>query len=470
MTDINIIRNKVQDRFLESIVENKYKGTITASVAIGKSFVAYKFIARCIVDKIVKKRSKWVMYSYTTKQGENLEKERYKYEEIFGKLDIDLIFLCYASKKIIEDVDGVIGDEFDVLGIETIKPFLFYKNKGIPTLMMSGTSQFSVNPISDIKGVRQSNEDTKKGLITDAISKAQLYEIYLPKIILSYSYEDALKDKLVKPLETRIIRHTPDKKNKVIYGSANKPKLTEFEYLTFKKFLSTSPSIPIHYRIQVKKQDLPRFFWRLPSKVDLVKDYLKYLKGNVIIFGQELSLIRQITPYVVTQKNTYNFTVDIKGIFVYYTTKTTKSKKGNTKTYFAMPLKTLKKVKITKEKYDKARALYKEQREEDVVQRFLDGEINYIGSSKAIGRAMNFNKVDHILFISYNSSFANMIQWLGRGSRLEADNLDKVSKLHFVVTETSQFPNKYEPLWFKECQIERDDKGNIINTINLNII
>lgn len=461
-------RKEIQSQAIEAVRKANHKATILAAGGFGKSWIMHRFFLDCEEKGLFNH----VLYSYTEAQGENMAKEFEKYNSIYEPLKGTVTYLCYASMVRDDSFTSVGCDEYDVaLSAKFSKILKFYKDSGKPMLCTSATLTREGNPyIKSSTGVtfRQGEKDMKEGNITENISKAQLFEMVCYPIVFTYGYEQGVKDGILSPIETHIIHHLPDSRNLDIVITKNgyngKPWMgSEHQWLEWHVARSKEFYKNKYWAIQLNKTIIPRFIRNLPSKVDRVKNYLKTLEGQVLIFGVELSLINQITPNVLTSKSSTNFTIRKSGYW-YFT-------RDSKKRYFKQNLKSLLKTHIDKEVYDKAKEFWLNQRldEKELMSLFNNGDINILGSSKKIGRGVTMERVDHIVFVSYHGKYAEVSQKWYRGVRID-ERENKVCKLHFLVTHVPSSPGRFEEKWFKELQLVKDDKGNVIEKINLNVV
>lgn len=99
----------------------------------------------------------------------------------------------------------------------------------------------------------------------------------------------------------------------------------------------------------------------------------------------------------------------------------------------------------------------------DYVVMFNNGEITSIGTVKKLERGITLNGVDNIILVSWHSTATSFLQRLGRGLRPSPGK----EHCNLYLFKTS---NSYEAgRWFEKINKILDDKGNVIEEIDLNI-
>lgn len=451
-------RNKIQQEALESVMDNGGSGTIICTPATGKSWICYKWF-HFLLEGYLKEGDEVACVSITEFQSRNLEEERDKYEKVYGKIPLQIDFVLYASKPD-KKYKAIAFDEFDY-AISPIysKTLLLYKQMGIPMLCMSGTLKYSGNPYSTMElGFTTTQQDylTKNGIITPLISRKQLFDIVCPKIVFTYTFQQAREDGLIVPFKSHQIPHFLGKEK--IIQITKKWIGSEQQMFDWYEKVRKDKQTDRNYKMILNRNIIPVLYWNLPSKVKIIKDYISSLEGPIILFGVRNSLLCQITPYVIESKSSPVFTFNKNGWWTYSKT----GSKGKFK-YTATNCKTLQKHKINKESYDLAKAYWKDNLldSKQLYEDFNKGLINIIGASKSIGRGVTPKRVRHIVVASYSSVLEDIIQKLARGWRLE-ENKDVVH-FHFFITQDAI---GMEKKWFKKMQ-KSTYRGKIINEIKL---
>lgn len=454
-------KNHIQSLALSAwINSNKKKATCKMCQGTGKSALAYKWLYYLLdTGKILKNSETW-MFSLTTFQGENLKKEFEKYDKIKGNenglgrnvfKDFNLIFKCYAGIPqgdpkvcIFDEVDSILSKEY-MKNLE----------KGEYALGLTGTETKNKNVfkenLEDGVEFRQSDLATEKGEVTVFINKGQLLEIKCP-VVYEYTFEEAKKDGLITPIETTLIYHNLGD-NMVRTWKSYNTLSTEKEY--YNKRMSQIRSYHTNaWRKKAIGMELTKFLYNLPSKIPIIKHYLKELKGQTLVFGRELPLLKMSCENVLDNL-TSSFTIPP----IFYTTK--KTKRGIK--YLKKHLLRIETKEITKKEFDKAKLLFKAsfKKNKELLESFNKQEINHLASSKLIGRGLTLPKVDNGLFASYASTNTSLSQWAGRIWRME-DRV-KTAKLFFIITQ-----NTYEERWFDKLQKIFDGNGDY-ETMDLNI-
>ncbi len=241
------------------------------------------------------------------------------------------------------------------------------------------------------------------------LTKGELIDKVAP-IVFVYNLDSAIADGVLAPFQTTVVLHTLNSIDKdieaVVKGKIVKQ--TESTYYNYRK------SVMINYNMNpfYKKKcgmEMSRLLWRLPSKVDIIKKLIKTLDGKTIIFGVELELLEQITPNIV------------------------KGGKG-----------------------------LQEKVNLQLVDYFNSGKIKVIGSAKKLKQGITLEGVTNCILVSYYSESWHTIQQLGRVVRFKPD---KLANLYIIKTLET-----LEDKWFNDMQVVKDEAGNKISNINLNIV
>ena len=240
------------------------------------------------------------------------------------------------------------------------------------------------------------------------LTKGQLLDTIAP-IIFDYPLSQAITDGILSPYRTTVIKHSLDYKDKYIpSGTKKKPFMaTERRAYDYNNSIVKSFWAQPPYKGLCAKR-MCRMLWNLKSKADVIKKLLPTLEGKTIIFGVELALLEKITPNVV---------------------------RGGSK----------KQEKIN----------------EKLIDDFNSGKINVIASSKKLKQGITLEGVTNCIIVSYYKQSWSMIQQLGRIVRFVEG---KLANLYIVRTDGT-----YEESWFENMNKLHDEKGKIIDEIDLNV-
>jgi len=338
-------REELHDLSLTEWSNNSYQGIIKAVTGIGKLSIFFKslYILR---EKVNLQQEEVWFFRETLIGKETLLEECAEFFKREGKNpceDFNIVFKTYQSKSI--------GNPF----YECLDECDFPDNKYLTPIFNRNTQY-------------------RMGLTaTMSARKTKLYNPYM-KVIFNYTRKNALNHDHVNPLETYIVNHELDRIMPYgkIWKSSTKES-SEFDFYTSKiqytNWESANPSITLF----IRKIQLPKMLFNLPSKIKKFKEIKEQIKGKCIVFAKEHSFLSKLGIPHLDGKN-----------------------------------------------------------DKEIIEKFNSGEIQFIGAtSKKIGRGVNLKEVENIFLISSGKSFTEFSQVIGRSRK--QDGL--ITKLWIIVTK-----------------------------------
>ena len=244
---------------------------------------------------------------------------------------------------------------------------------------------------------------------TNELTKGELLASIAP-MSFYYPLSSAISDGILSPYHTTVIEHGLDEVNQTI---ANKTKTkqwmsTEAKYFSYRNMVMGNPRMTQFYKQHCARQ-MCRMLWNLPSKADVIKALLPTLTGKTIIFGVELSLLESITDNVV---------------------------RGGGKA--------------------------QESKNTKLIDDFNAGRISVIAAAKKLKQGITLEGVTNCIIVSYYKESWHAVQQLGRIVRFVPG---KQANLYIMRTART-----YETKWFDNLNKIKDEKGNVVETIDLNIV
>ena len=306
----------------------------------------------------------------TNTRQEDLLCDIKKYNEIFNRnvlKDYNLEFHCYQSAY------KWVGKSFGLVGADEIHDSLspsysqFYFNNHYKALIgLSAT-------------VERSTKYEKEGY-----TKGQLLDKICP-VIYTYNISKAQEEGTTRNLNIYIIQHKLDNINKTIKSGNSKKFFYQTEEAAYnywdkehKKSWYIENQELKDLKIRITSTKRSRILYNLESKIPIVKELLKNIKGKTIIFGNSLSSLEKVTKYTVSSNNTEIVNKNIR-------------------------------------------------------EAFDNNKITTIGSFKKLKQGANLKDLDNAIIMSYYSTEKDLIQRLGR----LRDN-GKVGSVFILLTMNTQ--------------------------------
>lgn len=338
-------REEIHSKSLEEWKNNSYQGIIKAVTGIGKLSIFFKSLYLLRKDVGLKDEEVW-FYRETILGEDTLKQECEEFKKREGSnpcSDFNIVFKTYQSKS-----EGtpyyVCLDECDFADIKYLTPIFKMSTK------------------------------YRMGLTaTLAARKQKLYDPYM-KIVFNYTRKQAESHDNVNPLETYVIEHSLDRSipyDKV--WKASKSISTEYDFykgkIEYTTWENANPSIVTF----VRKIQLPRMLFNLPSKIVKFKQVKNSIVGKCIVFAKQHNMLSKLGIPHLDGKN-----------------------------------------------------------DKEIIEKFNSGKIQFIGAtSKKLGRGINLQDVENIFLMSSGKSFTEFSQAIGRSRKKEGT----ITKVHIIVTK-----------------------------------
>lgn len=403
--------NELQDTVARLLFEEQ-KATAEMTVGFGKTITAIKacYLVKELAEKTYEKkyRPTVLFLAETSVREKTLKDEAKDFEKYFGKnfyKDFRVKFACYQGVPKSKPIDICVADEIhdgltpaysQVFAINTFK-YIFGLSAYIPETPF--------------------NRDDEEGATKRDVIKN------IAPIVYTYGLEDAIKEGILSPFRTTILKHKLDNTKAIIKDKVGKKtvKVTERDYyLRRKEKISqlkkdnefvlamnneNASKIINSNNFMIRKLALEntRLLWNLPSKADKVKKFMKSkTDGKSIVFTTGLDLAYSICKQTVSSRRSA----------------------------------------LVNDSY---------------INKFNKGKINTIGSFKMLKQGITLKGVQNCMLVSYFSQIKDVLQMIGRVVRF-VDG--KVADVYIVVTEDT-----LEEKWLND--ICKEMNMNIINTYEL---
>lgn len=294
----------------------------------------------------------------TTIRERNIQDDRQKYIEVFGIdpfKDVTIVFMCYQSayKTSVQKIfpkGKVFVFADEVHEMCTDTRWNFVRNSNWDKHYFLGES-------ATLDNIGQ----FQFGDITD--TKWNWLNQFAP-VCFEYHIDQAREDNTTRQLEIITYLHTLDKVNKNVITGNKTLKWATTEYLQndfldqdFKKTLWLPRSPTKDFLVRNKAMNRMRFLHSLPSKIEACKKLLQILPGRTLVFAYDSkTLIALGIPAIVSENKNV----------------------------------------------------------EKDLQDFINAEIFQIGSNKMLLQGANLNKIDNIIFLSYDGKSGKTKQKAGR--------------------------------------------------------
>ena len=129
-------------------------------------------------------------------------------------------------------------------------------------------------------------------------------------IIYSYTIDESQKDETSRKLEINVVLHKLDETRKTIKaGSKVNPFMQteraayDYWHKQFQRALFINDEQVKSFKLRITSTKRSQILYNLPSKVPLVQKILSKLQDKTIVFGNSLDTLLQITPNVVSSRN-----------------------------------------------------------------------------------------------------------------------------------------------------------------------
>jgi superfamily II DNA or RNA helicase len=284
--EISKAKQAVHDAALKAWVDSGFKGTVESITGIGKTKISLDGV------KLLDKSSKIIFLAETVDREYDLRLEQKKW----SMTEYEIEFMCYQSayKLVGQHYDLVIADEIHC-GLSLQYSKFFFNNTYDKIMCLSATV--------DAKAPVDPNSET-------SITKIEMLNKFAP-ICYSYTMDDGQTNGTARKLKIYRIRHQLDKvKSNMMAGTKlAQTKMTEYAaYDYYDKKFKQSMFMPDHIRlfaIRNASSGRAKILYDLPSKIVACKKLIKGLKKTrTILFGNSLDALIEITPDVISSRNT----------------------------------------------------------------------------------------------------------------------------------------------------------------------
>lgn len=382
-----MIQDDIQNEAVDAWEQAGYIGTLNLGVGAGKTFCFFKSLYRLQDAGLLTSDDLVVFKAERSNRWENtVIPEADKFETIFGKnpvRDFKIEFTTYQANS---DKAGVFECYDECHDLATGGRVLqLTGSKARFKLGLTGTpnEQMYVFPDKAIPKLYMSSEQLENKQITDQVTKGNIYAMFCP-IVYTKTEEELIDLDVLSPFETVIIYHNLDNTVKN-YNITAAWKVTEQEYWEKRKQYANklfaqgySVDDPrtrkglIYQASQIIKVQMPKFLYKLKSKVNVVKQLLNLIDTPTILFSVEKELLWELTENVVDDKK------------------------------------------------DAVR----------LVSQFNQGEIDVIATSKALQQGVTLKGLQNIILVTFQSSSGQLIQTIGRVIRRVEG---KVGRVYIIV-------------------------------------
>lgn len=401
--------NSRQNEAVSSWIHNNGIGTINAAVGFGKNFTAFKCVYKALVKGWINKGDTIWFFAETNVRETTVHDEAIKFKNIYNLdilKDFTLEFYCYQSLPAGDRVLDIYDEIHDTL---TSK---YYKN------ILDSTAKYKIGLSATIplnSSVFRSEldyQDVDKKSQSDKLTKAGTITKYITKgQLLDILCPICFKYSLSKGIEEDI--------------------------------LSPFTTTILEHNLDTKDKSIK--IWK--TKELLGTEYKYYSSRNRMMSYPDLPSYRKATLGKEMTKFLYNLPSKARVIKNFL-----KTLSGKT-IIFGVELALLEQITDNVVTKDNA---------EQLINDFNNDVIDVIASSKKLKQGITLNGVSNCIIVSYYSKSGNTIQQLGRIVRYSPN---KIAKLYIVVTQGTY----EESRWFPNMSKVYDVKGNVIDTINLNI-
>ena len=362
---LNEKKSKIQHEALTLWIENNKIGSCEIITGLGKTFLALNALYT-----MPKNDDIHLFLAETVDRQKDLNDDIIKYNKLFKRnvyKDYNLKFHCYQTVyKWKNKLFGlIIADECH----DSLSPAYsrFYFNNSYKAIMgLSATI------------------NRKKKYEKEGYTKGDLLDKIAP-VIYTYTVDQAQIDETSRPLNVYIINHKLDMINKNIKAGSKTKVFYQSELAAYsywdrehKKswFIENQDKKDLKIRITSTKRS--NLLYNLPSKIPIVKELLSNIKGKTILFGNSLNSLLQVTPNVVSSKNS-------------------------------------------------------EDKNKEIREAFEQNKISTIGSFKKLKQGANLTDLDNCIMMSYYSTEGDAIQRWGR-----LRNNGKIGNVFILLTQNTQ--------------------------------
>lgn len=402
-------QDQIQNEAIQAWEDAGFVGTLNLGVGAGKTFCFFKALYRLQELGFLTSEDLVLFKAERSNRWENTvvkeAQEFIKYYQRDPLQEFNIEFYTYQAE-VFKEAKFIAYDEIHdglTKGRYTqVTDPVCYK------LGLTGTpnEQMYVFPEEAVPKLYMSADQLESKSITHQTTKGNIYQMFCP-IVYTKTEEELIDLDVLSPFETVIIWHELDERVKNCNITKNW-KVSEKFYWTnqieyTEKLFEQAYSIDIPYldfdeegleqeqliekEAVIKKRDsllyrarlrkvtqMPRFLYKLKSKVPVTKKLLSYITTPTILFSVEKELLWEFTDNVVD------------------------TKKDATQ----------------------------------LVAKFNAGEINVIATSKALQQGVTLTGLQNIILVTFQSSSGQLIQTIGRVIRKVKG---KVGRLYIIVAK-----------------------------------
>ncbi len=383
-----MIQDDIQNEAVDAWEAAGYIGTLNLGVGAGKTFCFFKSLYRLQEKGLLTSNDLVVFKAERSNRWENtVVPEADKFESIFGKnpvKDFKIEFYTYqalvdtshAKFSCLDEIHSGASAQYHVNLLQALNGYV---------LGLTGTpdEHMYLFPDKAVPKLHMTQEQIESKQITFQTTKGDLLRMYCP-IVYTKTEEELIDLEVLSPFETVIIYHNLDNTVKN-YNITAAWKVTEQEYWEKRKSYANklfaqgySVDDPrtrkglIYQASQIIKVQMPKFLYKLKSKVNVVKQLLNLIDTPTILFSVEKELLWELTENVVDDKK------------------------------------------------DAVR----------LVTQFNAGEIDVIATSKALQQGVTLKGLQNIILVTFQSSSGQLIQTIGRVIRRVEG---KVGRVYIIV-------------------------------------
>ena len=385
-----MIQDEIQNSAIDAWEAAGYVGTLNLGVGAGKTFCFFKSLYKLQDAGLLTSEDLVVFKAERSNRWLNtVVPEADKFESIFGMnpvKDFKIEFYTYQALVDTSHAKFTCMDEIHSSLSSIYRINLEWAQSGY-ILGLTGTpdEQMYVFPDQAVPKLYMSADQIASKTVTTQATKGSLYQMFCP-IVYTKTEEELIDLEVLSPFETVIIYHDLDNTNKNCAITATW-KTTEKDWWEKRKSYSNklfaqgfsidNPADKtrkglIYQASQIIKVQMPKFLYKLKSKVNVVKQILALIDTPTILFSVEKELLWELTENVVDDKK------------------------------------------------DAVR----------LVSQFNDGEIDVIATSKALQQGVTLKGLQNIILVTFQSSSGQLIQTIGRVIRRVEG---KVGRVYIIV-------------------------------------
>lgn len=287
------IRDTVQKNAVKAWISANKIGTLEVATGVGKTFM----FLHCLYTMPKNSKTHLFLAEVADRKIDLLENIK-KYNKIFKVnvlQDYTLIFKTYQAAYKLKDYEFglVCGDEIHFALTPQYSKF-FNNNKYDALVCLSATVDRQTTYLLE-------NKEITKGELLDNICP----------ICYTYTISEAKQDNVSRNIKVYVICQELDSENKTIKaGSVKNPffqtekKAYDYWDLEHQKSWFIEDKKVKALKIQITSAKRSKLLYSLPSKINTIKEILKTVTGRSILFGNSLDSLLEITPNVISSRNT----------------------------------------------------------------------------------------------------------------------------------------------------------------------